>query len=724
MIIKHNIPAMNSFRNLKNNQKAISGNLEKLSSGYQINRAGDNAAGLSISEKMRSQITGLAAAQENVADGISLIRTAEGALQETQDMLHRMTELATQSANGTYDNEVDRQALQAEVDELLSEIDRIGESTNFNGINLIDGSLDESIPIDYEGKVYFDSGGLDAVKVDSGTFYSNTYADASLTEVLKGNNFDIGVGDLNLVIGYTKGDGTTYEIDLSSISTDRLVTGSADYSDSMAMSSINTRIEMYMEGLYAIFKEDTLLQEALGTGAITQSDVSVFFEKAEQDIYDALTGGGSSLNPLDVLNVFGEFGEDWTTPDRQLWLQNLEYNLSDKYGYRDASYNVLVVNSFTSSNTNQYDYLQEFYEDHYSYSVHLINGSDYNGGLYDNMPFPQNERRAYGTVLNDIEETKIQVLEQINDILKREEADIIATYDNNGNLVLSGTSVNVCPGNIIAASNSASITTGNQIYDCETESVWKDDSLELYFNEDWKDGDKITVNGVVLEFTNEAQLEGTTGTENQQYISLFKQDDEKDGKNDVGVLKDSEELAESVAKALNAAAYAARQTGDTDHGLYYMGTILAQNGIVTLKTEYGNQNTGDALTLQIGDTSDDFNKLDINVGDMRAEALGVDKIDVSTQDNAAAAIDVIKKAVNTVSMTRSVLGANQNRLEHTANNLSVYEENIQDAESKIRDTDVAEEMMAYTTNNILIQSAQSMLAQANQSTQGVLQLLG
>ena len=142
MRIQHNIMAMNAYRNYNTNTKALSGNLEKLSSGYKINRAGDDAAGLAISEKMRAQITGLQAAQKNVKDGISLVKTAEGAMQEIQDMLNRMDYLATQSANGTYDNEVDRDNLQKEVDQLQSEINRIADSANFNGIKLLDGTWD------------------------------------------------------------------------------------------------------------------------------------------------------------------------------------------------------------------------------------------------------------------------------------------------------------------------------------------------------------------------------------------------------------------------------------------------------------------------------------------------------------------------------------------------------------------------------------------------------
>lgn len=136
MIIQHNIAAINSFRNLGINQSALNKNLEKLSSGYKINRAGDDAAGLAISESMRSQINGLNQATQNAEDSIGLIKTAEGALTEVHSMLQRMSTLATQAANGTY-NSVARSNIQSEITELNAEIDRIAKNTDFNGIKPI-----------------------------------------------------------------------------------------------------------------------------------------------------------------------------------------------------------------------------------------------------------------------------------------------------------------------------------------------------------------------------------------------------------------------------------------------------------------------------------------------------------------------------------------------------------------------------------------------------------
>ena len=141
MVVQHNLSAMNTNRQLGVTSKGQSKSTEKLSSGYRINRAGDDAAGLTISEKMRSQIRGLNKASSNAEDGISLIQTAEGALNEAHSILQRMNELATQAANDT-NTSTDRAAIQKEVEALTNEIDRIASTTQFNTMNLIDGSFE------------------------------------------------------------------------------------------------------------------------------------------------------------------------------------------------------------------------------------------------------------------------------------------------------------------------------------------------------------------------------------------------------------------------------------------------------------------------------------------------------------------------------------------------------------------------------------------------------
>ena len=403
MRIQHNIMAMNAYRNYNNNTSALSKNLEKLSSGYKINRAGDDAAGLAISEKMRAQITGLKAASKNVKDGVSLVKTAEGALQEVHDMLNRMDSLATQSANGTYDNEVDRANLQKEVNSLRSEIDRIADSSNFNGKKLLDGSL-------YAGQT------VKAQKNTDGAATGKAIVDLSISSD-----------------AFKAADGTYKNLSF------------------------------------------TISEDNAGNSATVDENGAVTIK---------LKTTGVAV----------------TTADIQQLVQNLA----------------------TDANTK--DYLKE------ALASVTVSGKD------------------------------------------------------------------------IAKSN---------------------DGIE---------GD-VTVAAMAVDPKKKP------------------------------------------------------------------------------------------LTLQIGDTADDFNKLSVKVKDMHSKALGIADLTIADQDGAAAAIQNIKDAINTVSSTRGDLGAVQNRLEHTQNNLSVMTENIQDAESTIRDTDVADEMMAYTKNNILIQSAQAMLAQANQVPQGVLQLL-
>ena len=140
MVVQHNLSAMNTSRQMNSVSSAMSKSTEKLSSGYKINRAGDDAAGLSISEKMRSQIRGLNKAASNAQDSISLVQVAEGALNETHSILQRMNELATQAANDT-NTSVDREAIQQEMNQLTSEIDRIQSTTQFNSMNLLDGTF-------------------------------------------------------------------------------------------------------------------------------------------------------------------------------------------------------------------------------------------------------------------------------------------------------------------------------------------------------------------------------------------------------------------------------------------------------------------------------------------------------------------------------------------------------------------------------------------------------
>ena len=484
MRIQHNIAALNSYRNLTGNNNAVAKNLEKLSSGYRINRAGDDAAGLAISEKMRAQITGLNTAQKNAQDGVSLVQTAEGALTEVHSMLNRMVELADQSANGTYDNPVDRANLQKEIASLKDEIDRIADSTNFNGINLLDGSL------------------------------------------------------------------STSKLDLSNVA---------------------------MAG-------STAAKEVAATGATSE----------------IVATAGANTN---------------------------EATLTIEYKDAEGSIHSLKVKY--DDDTNQTNVSKNIYNAIKDSELSSVFDIALDG---DKVKFTSKVTGEGGAAITDVKTTA-------------------------GGNVKEGTRADGVNAKV------------------QTSGATKDIAA----------GEKFTLNGKTYEFVADATAKISEGA--------------------VGVIvgANNDATLSNLNKALESAGIKAE---------------FDKKEIVFSATK-----NGAALTLQIGDTSEDFNQMNVSVGDMHTAALGIADIDISTQAGAKASVDKIKSAINSVSSTRGDLGAIQNRLEHTINNLSVTSENMTAAESRIRDVDMANEMMAYTKNNILVQSSQAMLAQANQLPQGVLQLL-
>ena len=573
MRIQHNIMAMSAYRNYTNNVSAMKKNLEKLSSGYKINRAGDDAAGLAISEKMRAQITGLETAQKNAKDGISLVQTAEGALTEVHDMLNRMVELATQSANGTYEDSTDRAQLQKEVNQLRDEINRIADSSNFNGIKLLDGSMSASAG-------------------------AAAPADMTVTAVadgLRGNGQAAEKG--------------TYGIDLSDLKID-VAAGSI---------AANTTLATI-----------TVAGVTLGTiqlaAARTASDAAATLTKAAFSFVAAATSvalGGLDFNLTFNGGVFtltgtGKGGADPTAAD------------VETFNGTDLSVNVELSASATGHN----------------------NGHDFAVHATKPVAAASKEKLAQGE-------------------FKLNDADI---------------------------KDGASITIGGNVYTFKVGADGKGSG------------------GTVIDLSKfEA---GSTGIAAEAAKVLSQQNDDKFHIQTIGT-DGTVRLTEKAGALNDYKTWDLQGTTGSETDATWKN-LKTGNSVVQFTKAAGG---GKALTLQIGDTADGFNQLQVNIDDMHCSSLGIAGLSVANQADATKAIDLIKKAINKVSDVRGTLGATQNRLDHTINNLSVMTENIQDAESTIRDVDVAEEMMAYTKNNILIQSAQAMLAQANQVPQGVLQLL-
>lgn len=438
MIINHNLPAMGAYRNLGMNNATNQKSMEKLSSGLRINRAGDDAAGLAISEKMRGQIKGLNQASRNAQDAVSLIQTAEGALSETHSILQRMRELATQAANDT-NIDVDRNEIQKEMNQLTSEINRIGNTTEFNKQKLLNG--------------------------DKSAF----------------NNEVRGSG----TVSFSK-LGTTENI---------------------------SKIDFTVNGKTITVE----LKNAVASGS-SAGDVALAVKQAIE--------GDERLNKL-----------------------------------FDVSLN--QVSGATALNKGQND------------GQILITQKIGMGGT---------------------DEAKLTGIKIVTS------GGSAATNNDKSSISLGGTKATA---------------SGNQAL-----------NMQIGANE----GQKMTI-----------------------------------------------DINDMRADSLGISAATSGQAG-------YVNTANVTDGTNSTNVEYA--------------------------------------LDVSSHDAAANAISVINTAIEYVSAERSKLGAFQNRLEHTMNNLGTSAENLQAAESRIRDVDMANEMMNFTRSNILSQASQSMLAQANQKPQSVLQLLG
>lgn len=502
MVVRTNTMSSNAYRQLGMNNTALSKSLEKLSSGYRINRAGDDASGLAISEKMKAQISGLEQASSNSQDGISLVQTAEGALTEVHSMLNRMVELATKSSNGTIQDQVDRDAIQSEVDALKDEISRVAQSTDFNGIQLLDGSLSVAKVTSVNGK-------------DAATPAKAASFTVDLSSVTGSSGKSFTVGDLVVTDGNDKTGGDLADLVLAKGTTATI--GGIAYD--IAKSSDNNGLTFTQHTAGA-----TTLTAAGIAGAI-KVDTAAIADSNVKSIVDGTAAVGTASAAVTTLDFTGKTGKD----------------------------------------------------------------------------------------------------------------------------VLGGT-----------------VKLGGTTY-------------------------QFVANAADVDSGNTAVVVGTAAP------------------------------ASDIANALDTA------VGSNDPAGYTVGhsgntVTITSSATGSAATAYEVKTEG-GLTLQVGTTNDSYNRVTVSVGDMSAKGLGIDTLDVSSQKTATTAIQTIKDAINKVSTNRGNLGALQNRLEHAINNLDTTAENMDSANSAIRDTDMAKEMMNYTKMNILSQAAQAMLAQANQQPQNILQLL-
>ena len=595
MVVQHNMQAANANRMLNITTSAQSKSTEKLSSGYRINRAADDAAGLSISEKMRKQIRGLDKASSNAEDGVSAVQTAEGALTEVHSMLQRMNELATQAANGTNSKDTDRKAIQDEIDQLTTEIDRVSETTKFNETYLLKGNVDGASS---KVKLNAHDAGLAGKLTDNGNGTATFKADT------------LAVGDKVKIAG------KEYTIGNSAKSSDYAKKGDAAVKpiaagDSVTSGNTTTTI----------------------VAKVTTATATAATWKANDTFKDA-------------------DGKTWTVvADATTNLTDSQVKISDVADKLKAGSTILT--NATDTDLNGLAVVDDL-------GINEVSIKDNTG-----ITALQNGIKAGDTVT-------------VGGTTKTVTAETPKTFDE----IKKETALGTVGTNVAIGSKTYTIGTST---DETAKTITKDDFLAAI-----KDGDKVKV--------------GTN-----TYTAIIKSSDD-----DSITLEDA---YSKMAKELETASSIGADTAAT----------VKNNGNGTFDITKGTVEVKDALafSLHVGADADMTNKINVNIDSMSAAGLGIKGINISDDNGASAtyAIDAITDAISKVSAQRSSLGAVQNRLEHTINNLDNVSENTSSAESRIRDTDMAEEMVNYSKNNILAQAGQSMLAQANQSNQGVLSLL-
>ncbi len=538
MVVQHNMQAMNANRMLNVTTSTQSKATEKLSSGYKINRAADDAAGLTISEKMRKQIKGLDRASTNAEDGVSSVQTAEGALTEVHSMLQRMNELAVQASNGT-NSESDRSAIQDEISQLTTEIDRVSETTKFNETYLLKGDANggttqNTIKAHDAGL----AGKLTGVGTGSATFTANALTNGSKVTIA----------------------GKEYTIDTAA--------------------ATNPSIEGLTDDEAQAFGKKEVDQA--GTKAKTELDTANW--KAGDSIkVNGKTYTQAANNDLDAL--VASLNNDFTA-------DGIKFTAK-----KNGTKLVIEANEVAAQAAVKIE-------------AATVNGAD--KGAQVGTPGTDNTYKytAYTT------------------------ADDLKT----------------------------DLAAGNDIY-----------SGNLDTKVDTSLSDKINVADAYKLMTKELETASNIGADDDKKASVTNNHD--------GTFTITEGKAEVSAKL--------------------------------------------SFSLHVGADADMTNKINVDIESMSAAGLGIKGLNVEDTTGMAAtyAIDAIADAVAKVSEQRSALGAVQNRLEHTIANVDNVVENTTSAESRIRDTDMAETMVEYSKNNILAQAGQSMLAQANQANQGVLSLL-
>ena len=632
-VIAHNIASQFTNRQLNITTGKKTKSAEKLASGYKINRSADDAAGLQISEKMRKQVRGLNQASRNIEDGVSLCQVADGALDETTAVLQRMRELSIQSANGT-NGEIDRQAIQNEIEQLTKEVDRIATTTSFNeDIYPLNGSAIKSnnIPIEND------------TPVDNNTSVDNNYTVINLSDLT--STLIISTDGKYSFIGETN-----YNVQFDDCDVDVKLSGTKFYSGMLSFHNCNVNAEL---------------------------DNASFFS------HQISPGGFSSNVVLENCNS-DIIVKDSRFEDSGLSLDGGTTNLILDNNYMTGLENALG---------NKLDLI-------------LRNTNTFDGTYHGNLWLGLNARNSSATVSGD-GTININGIVNIDNTVINGGNIIQSGMPNNYNNSLSNTIINGgCVKMDISSSTSEVNATGNiDINGGSLEIVTSENTL---YNNIVGCNINMTGGELKLESLNKTVL--GNGTFNFNIADGRSGPSSTDTSYHVLLPGNSSNInPPSTNPPTN--------NNSTNNGSSISGNTIS--GSIDLNKKYR-----EFVCIQAGSESGDV----ITMSMVNATAKGLHLIDpildVTTDDGCYDAMNRLDIAIEKSSSFRSQFGAYQNRLEHAKAIDDNTAENTQYAESRIRDTDMAEEMVEHSKNNILEQVGQSMLAQANQSTQGILSLLG
>jgi len=726
--INQNVLSIKTYSNLTQTNSRLEKSIQKLSSGMRINSAADDAAGLAISEKMRRQVRGLNRAVLNAQDGISMIQTAEGALNESQSIVQRMRELAIQASNDTLTGN-DRLEIQKEVNQLRSEIDRISQNTEFNTKKLLNGS--QSALISSTSKFV---SGIVTGNASGGGDYNVSIAliSGGISQMQRSQVFtDKNTGEL--------ADGSTKLQDISqfydsngsfSLSSPQQLTLTGNSEDAL----ITIDAQMSLNELAAAIQQ-ALTSEAglgirnsnagvVGTAISGISGIGGYIQLASGSVGDQ--GDFSISGPQSLVDALG-FSETRKSENNlvQLTLTDGMGNVSNVRTSSDRASGLLggIDLYFTSQAAQVAGY----------------------GGLEEGLMFTAEQTFTISAGGQQVDVTVATghwtmegIARSINAQIEAVGVDGLEASISEGELRLSyepPTSTNLSTITISAA---------------DAEELGILDQVKSGFVSGDKDTSKA-VTGFSLYHTaggTAVTFDLTDGDGDTSSIAAYTTDNDREAADmvEIGVFVasvNSQLKADDVQIRLDAVngslAFTATRVGQEN-----------QNGAPSVKSlvtldvndqaaldKFGLTNgtakgTGDTnFRIHVVDNKPQFQigadqgqNMQISMGDMSSRALGIDKLDMTSVEGAQASLAKLNKALDTISTERSKLGSFQNRLEYSINNLRNTASNLTSAESRIRDADIAQEMIEFTRNQIVSQSGTAMLAQANMVPQSVLSLLG